>query len=132
MYPDTKGLEIIRELQAEGLKNVLKKDEDNQYFISFHRDPTKMMRGKLVSFAQPKVIDNEGKPMDGNLIGWESDVTCRLEVYKSAPNSAYRYVGARWDSLRVDNLVPWVKEQLGPDEREAHDSLVKAEEPSPW
>lgn len=133
IYPDATSLELIRGLQADGLKNNLKKDEENQYYVSFHRDPTKMMRGKLVSFAQPKVVDKEGKLMDGSLIGWESDVTVRLEVYRSAPNSAYRYVGARWDSLRVNNLVPWEStRELGPEEQEAHDSLVKASEPDPW
>lgn len=133
IYPDNSSLEKIRELQADGLKNVLKKDEDNQYYISFHREPTKMMRGKLVAFTAPKVIDKAGQPMDGSLIGRQSDVTVRLEVYRNPPGGMYRYVAARWDSLRVNDLVPWeAGKELTAEDQVKHESLVKASEPDPW
>ena len=37
LLPDAESLEIIRDLQAEGLKNVLKKNDENRYFTNFSR-----------------------------------------------------------------------------------------------
>lgn len=131
-YPDSKSLEKIRELQAEGVKNVMKKDDDG-YFIQFSREPTKLMRGKVVAFAAPKVIDREGKPFDGNKIGRGSDATIRLDVYTHPTPNGGRAKAARWDSIRIDNLVEYeVDRDLPPAEAEAVKSLAKAEEPSPW
>lgn len=131
LYPDTPSLEKCRELQAEGCKNVMKKDDDG-YFIQYKREPQKLMKGKMVQFTQPKCISADAKPMDGSIIGWGSDATVRLEVYYHGTPSGKKAAAARWDSIRIDNLVEWEKEQLPPAEREAHNSLVNAEEPEPW
>ena len=129
-YPTTTSLEVIRDLQAEGVKNVMKKDEDG-YFISFNRDPTKLMRGKVVAFAAPKVIDKEGQPFTGG-IGRGSDATIRLEVYQHGTPSGGKAKAARWDSVRLDNLIPYdVDKDLPPAEAEAVKSLVAAEQ-EPW
>lgn len=129
-YPDDKSLNIIRDFQAEGVKNVMKKDEDG-YFISFSREPTKLMRGKVVAFAAPKVIDREGKPFDGTKIGRGSDATIRLEVYQHGTPSGGKAKAARWDSVRIDNLVPYeVDRDLPPAEAEAVKSLAGAEQPA--
>lgn len=133
IYPDPKSLEVIRDLQADGLKNQLKKDDDG-YYTSFHREPNKKIRGVVKAFAAPRVLDKDGKTlMDGMKIGWGSDVTVRLEVYKSSPTSLYKYIAARWDSLRVNNLVPFeIDRDMPPAEAEAMKSLLNAEEPEPW
>lgn len=131
LYPTEKSLEVCRELQAEGCKNVMKKDDDG-YYIQYKREPQKVMKGKMVAFAAPRVISADGKPMDGSVIGWGSDVTARLEVYYHGTPSGKKAAAARWDSLRVDNLVEWQKEQLPPAEMAAHESLVNATEPEPW
>lgn len=46
LYPNAESLEKIRELQAEGLKNVIKKDEDG-YHVSFSRPTSVLIRGKI-------------------------------------------------------------------------------------
>lgn len=132
--PDAKSLEVVKGWIAEGLKNELKKNEANEYYISFHRDPEKTMRGKKVAFAAPRVIDRDGKIFDGSLIGRGSDVTCRLDVYRSTPQSPYKYIAARWDSLRVDELVPWESTRdLSPEEAGKVESLKHAQEAvDPW
>lgn len=128
-YPDPKSLEHIRDLQAEGLKNVIKKDDDG-YFIQFSREPTKLMRGKVVAFTAPKVIDREGKPFDGNKIGRGSDATIRLEVYQHPTPSGGKAKAARFDSVRIDNLVPYeVDRDLPPAEAEAVKALTEAPKP---
>lgn len=131
-YPDVKSLERIREIQAEGVKNVMKKDDEG-YYIQFSREPTKLIRGKVVAFTAPKVVDKAGQPFDGSKIGWGSDATIRLEVYKhSTPNGGFSKA-ARWDSIRIDNLVEFSPEkQWTPEEQAAVKSLTEAKEPEPW
>jgi len=132
LYPTPESMKVVRELKAEGLKNEIQRDDDGDY-ITFHRDPQKMMRGKVVAFTAPRVIDKDGVLMDGHKVGWGSDVTCRVEFYKSTPQSPYKYAAVRWDSLRVDNLVPFeATRDLPPAEAEAVKSLQQAEEPKPW
>lgn len=102
LYLDKDGIEKIRELQAEGLRNVIKRDDDGDY-ISFHRDPSNPR-----AHTPPKCIDAEGKPIDGSTIGWNSDVEVSLDVYKSGPKSQYKYVAIRWEGVKVHNLVPYM------------------------
>lgn len=132
LYPDTKGLDTIRELQAEGVKNVMKKDDDG-YYISFSREPTKLIKGKVVAFAAPRVIDKDGQPLDGSKIGRGSDATIRLDVYSHGTPSGGRAKAARWDSIRIDNLVPYETDrELPPLEAEKVKSLAAAEQPQLW
>lgn len=131
-YPNQASLEIIRDLQAQGVKNVMKKDDDG-YFIQFSREPTKLMRGKVIAFTAPKVIDKEGKQFDGNKIGRGSDATIRLEVYQHGTPSGGKAKAARWDSIRIDNLVPWDPDKsLTADEAENVKSLTESPAQEPW
>lgn len=132
LLPDSKSLEVIRDMQSEGMKNVIKKDDDNQYFVQFKREPNKLMKGKMVAFTAPRCVDVDGKPMDGSKIGWGSDVTVRLDKYYHGTPSGKKACACRWDSIRVDNLVEWTPEQLPAADKEAHNSLVNAPEPEPW
>lgn len=129
IYPDPKSLEVIRDLQAEGVKNVMKKDEDG-YFIQFSREPTKLIRGKVVAFAAPRVQDNEGKVFDGLRVGRGSDVTVRLEVYQHGTPSGGKAKAARWDSVRVDNLIVWeIDKDMPPSEAAATKDLNNSPQP---
>lgn len=133
IYPDNKSLEVIRELQAQGLKNVMKKDDDG-YYMQFKRAPQKLMRGKMVSFTAPKVVDSDGKLMDGQTVGYGSDVTVRLEVYKYGAPSGGKSVAARWDSLKINNLIPFEvdKSDWSEDEKENIKDLAASPEPEVW
>jgi hypothetical protein len=133
LYLDEKSLEYIRDLQAQGLKNVLKKDDDG-YFITFRRELSKVIKGQLKAFAAPRVVDKDG-PMDGHKVGWGSDVTVRLEVrWVTPPNQTKQVPACRWDSLRVDNLVPYDPDKtlLSDVDKEAQKALINAPEPEPW
>lgn len=114
LHPDAESLEVLRELQSKGLKNMMKKDDDG-YYMQFRRDPSKLMRGKVVSFKSPRVIDKDGAPMDGGRIGNGTDATVRLEVYTFKPPAGGHAVAARWDSLRVLNLIPFEPGRDYPD-----------------
>jgi len=130
LHPDTRSLEVIRDLQAQGIKNQMKKDDDG-YYIQFSREPTKLMRGKVVAFPAPKVVDKEGKPIDGSGVGNGSDATVRLEVYQHGTPNGGKAKAARFDSIRIDALVPFDRSRdfKTDEEKEANKSLTEAPEP---
>lgn len=128
-YPTTESRNIIHDLQAEGVKNVMKKDDDNAYYIQFSREPTKLIRGKVVAWPAPRVVDKDGQLMDGSTIGWGTDATIRLEIYQHGTPNGGKSKAARWDSIRVDNLVPWSKDELPPAEAEHVESLTNSPKP---
>ena len=110
LHPNSDGLEKIRELQGQGLKNVLKKDEDG-WFIKFRRPQSKEIRGRVVPFTPPEVIMEENKqPLQG-LIGNGSDVTVKLEVYPHATPGGGKAKAARFLGVMVHNLVPYVSKE---------------------
>lgn len=106
LYPDAESLEKVRELQAEGVKNVIKKDEDG-YYVRFRRPEYIWQKGKLVEMHPPLVVNIDGSPLGDDLVGNGSDVTAKIEVYKHKTPNGGKAKAARWMSLRVDNLVPY-------------------------
>lgn len=128
IHPNDKGLEIIRDLQAEGLKNMIKKD-DNGYFTSFSRPVTKeTAAGRILSFTPVEVFDKDGKPFDGN-VGNGSDATLKIEVYQHATPGGGKAKAARWVSARIDNLIPFESARdLNDYEKEASEGLKEQPE----
>ena len=118
VYPDEASLVRIQKLKEfPAVKNILKKDEDGQY-MSFSRPTQKLVRGKMVMFERPLVLqrnpdDPEGEPtpLIDTLVGNGSDCDVLLEVYgwKGQPEKG---IGpgraARFKGLVVWNLVPFV------------------------
>lgn len=104
LYPNAESKAKIQDLISRGLKNNLKKDEDGEY-MTFRRPTSKDIRGKVVGFAPPEVIQGDGvTPLREALVGNGSDVTVKVEVYgfKRFPG-----VAARLQAVRVDTLVPY-------------------------
>jgi hypothetical protein len=105
LHFNPESLDKFRELK---LKTHLKKDDDG-YYAKLSRPVTKLIRGKMVSFAPPKFFDKDGMPIDGKGIGNGSDITVKCEVYKyTAPSAKEKQNAIRLESVRVDNLVPYV------------------------
>lgn len=107
-YPDAESLERLRELQAEGIKNVIKKDDDG-YNLQLSR-PTfvEFRKGVKQGVTPPVITDMEGKPMEGISIGNGTDATVVCEVYSHrVPNSEKRAKAIRWMGLKIQNLVPF-------------------------
>lgn len=107
VHPTPESLERIRELQTEGLKNVLKKDDDG-YYCNF-RCPVSRVRkdGTIWTFVPPAVLDPDGNPMDGSRIGNGTDGTLDLEVYGHLTPGGGAAIAARLVGIRVENLVPF-------------------------
>lgn len=112
LYPNEESLEKIRDLQAQGMRNVIKKDDDG-YNVTFRRPTSKVFKGKVQGFAPPEVVDSTGNPLRGVLVGNGSDVTVKLEVYEHfVPGAAKaKAKAARWLALKVDHLVPFIPEK---------------------
>lgn len=116
IHPNPADLEKIRDLQAKGLKNVIKKDDDG-YFVNFTRPVTKTFKsGKVQSYAPVQVFDKEGKPLEDS-IGNGSDATLKIEVYEHEVPGGGKAVAARWVSARIDNLIPFSVEKDGFEEQ---------------
>jgi hypothetical protein len=117
LYPNEESLEKVKALKTNegknsGILNHLKKDEDG-YYLQLKRPCTKNMKGKLVSFEPPLIMQSDGKtPWDREkAIGNGSDVTAKLECY-GYPKPAGGFGKAiRLYSVRVDNLVEYVKDR---------------------
>lgn len=114
IHPTAESLEIIRELQTQGVKNQFKKDEDG-YYIQFSRPTDRKIKGKVIGMTPPVVLDKDGTPMDGVAIGNGSDGTVKLEVYSHPTPSGGKAKAARWAGLKVDNLIPFNKDTDFPD-----------------
>lgn len=114
IHPNAEGVEKIRELQTEGVKNQFKKDEDG-YYINFSRPTDRKIKGKVVGMTPPVVLNSDGVPMDGVAIGNGSDATLKLEIYSHPTPSGTKAKAARWAGLKIDNLIPFNKDTDFPD-----------------
>lgn len=130
LYPDTDSLEKVRELQTQGVKNTIKKDEDGWY-VNLTRSPTIKKKTALgetsIAMEPPKVVDKDGQPYMG-FVGHGSDVTTKMYVYEhrtpAPPGSTIpgKAKAMRWDASRIDNLVPYEPTR---DFTDAEKELVK-------
>ena len=130
LYPNAQSLDRIRELQAEGIKNTLRKDEDG-YYINIGRPVQITAKGKVVGMTPPVVYlkDWETPLPQDQLVGNGSDVTVKCECYGGTSPVGTKYKAIRWQALRVDNLVPYERER-DQDHYEAHLTKGLDEQPS--
>lgn len=107
LYPNPESIEKFKGL---GVKNVMKRDEDGD-FVVLRCPQQKMIRGKIVAFPPPLVVNKEGNPMRDILIGNGSDVTVKIDhyTYKSPFGEAGKAI--RLSGIRVDNLVPYTADR---------------------
>jgi len=128
IHPIPEDLEKIRELQGQGLKNLIKKDEDG-YYVNLSRPVSKTYQsGKILSFAPPEVFDKDGQPYYGD-VGNGSDATLKIEVYQHQTPGGGLAKAARWVSARIDNLVPYDRERdLTEEQKKSAEGLAEQPE----
>lgn len=131
IYPDQKGLEILRGLQEEGMKNVENKDDEGSYF-TFNRPANITANGKVIGLSPPEVLKSDGTPLREAIIGKGSDITIKLDVYshRVPGRPGDKAKAARLSAVRVNNLVPF---EMGKDYTEEQKrqigSLIDQPEP---
>lgn len=106
LYLDKPSLELFDKL---GLQLTKRKDDEGTY-VTFRRPPNKLIKGELVNFGPPKVMDKDNNPSD-KLVGNGSEVTIKIGVYDTIKGK-----GHRLEAVRVENLVEFVptKKEEGP------------------
>lgn len=133
LHPIPEDLEKIRGWQGEGVKNVIKKDDDG-YFTTFTRPVKKETKtGKVLVFRPPYVLilkpDGTKEPYDGN-VGNGSDVLSEIELYEHPIPSGGKSKAARWVGSTIENLVPFDSgSDFKPDEYEVVSKAVDQPEP---
>lgn len=101
-------LELIREWQGRGLKNVIKKDEDG-YYVRFGRKVQRDFRGRpSVPNTAPVVTAEDGETLlDPATVGNGSDVTMKVRLYEHPTPSGSVAIAAELMGVRVDNRIPF-------------------------
>jgi hypothetical protein len=120
LFPNKDSLEVIRKLQAQGMRNQLKWDDtEDAWFVRFKRPPKKEIRGVMVEMEPPVVMDQNGVKLSGDIsFGNGSDVTLALEVYEHGTPSGKKAKAARLRGVKFDNLIPFNRETDYPKEEQ--------------
>lgn len=134
-YPDAESLEVLRELQAAGMKNQIKKDDDGWYVRIKRPAYIKRYVNKIElknPLKPPKILNKDGIEIsDTTSIGNGSDITTKLEVYEHrVPNSDKKAKAIRWDSTRINNLVEFDRNADFKPEEEGQKDLANAPVPT--
>ena len=105
---DPVGVNTVMELKAEGVKNVLKKNDKNQWYVKFSR-PVEIKKGdKVVKvLSAPAVTGPDGNPLDGLTIGNGTKGIVTLDVYTHPMKGGGQAKAARLESIKVTELVKY-------------------------
>jgi hypothetical protein len=124
IYLEGEELDKARKLQAQGIKNVIKNDDDG-WFMTLSRKASYEVRGRKVGREPPRVFTVEGeneKPVT-EMVGNSSTGTAKCVLW-SSPNFPGKNL--RWEALRVDTLVPYTQKDY-PDGGEKTADMAKVE-----
>lgn len=126
LHPDEESLSTLQKLTMDrGLKNQFKKDEDG-YYMNFSRPAERRIKGRTIAMTPPKVVDKDNAPIEGVAIGNGSDGIVKLELYQHPTPSGGRAWAARFDSLKIENLIPYNLDQPeGEDQKDMAESMNK-------
>jgi len=92
--------------EKSGLTLKVKKNTDGVEVISLRRPVQKLIKGELVDFEKPKLVDKDNNDyVDRPLVGIGSFVTCKVLVYNTLKGP-----GHRLEAVRVDQLVEYKAE----------------------
>lgn len=106
-------LEKFRELQGQGIKNTLKKDEDGWY-CTLSRKCTFATRGRVIQRTPPEVfrMDGDTKVPVTERVGNGSTGIAKCVVWSSPK---FPGKNLRWEALRIDDLKTYSYEEDTPD-----------------
>lgn len=107
IIPTKESLMDVMDLQSLGVKNKLKKTEDNRYMISFSRPTERKNRktGKVTqSFTAPPVFLADGVTQTTELIGNGSKGKITVDIYEHPTMGGGKAHAARLHSIVVTEL----------------------------
>jgi hypothetical protein len=109
MYIEGLELEKVRMWQAEGIKNSVKHDNDGWYITLSRKCSLTTRDGKVRGLEPPFVFTMEGEnkiPVT-TLVGNGSTGVAKCHLWRFNPEPHIKGTAVRWESLRVDNLIPY-------------------------
>lgn len=122
LYPNEQSYSKVLEMKkgqdgVQGILNMIKKDDEG-YYITLKRPTEKLMRGKLNAFLPPVIVNADNTPFNaqGAAIGNGTDVTCKIEYYIYPRPTGGKGSAIRLESVRIDNLVPFLKDSFNKEE----------------
>lgn len=129
IYLEGTELEKFREWQADGIKNNLKKDEDGWYAALNRKCSIETKGGKIVGLEPPFVFreENGNKIPITDLVGNGSTGIAKCILWEFNPTPQIKGKALRWESLRIDNLVPYSPANDFPDQGESLKTYDKQE-----
>jgi len=98
--------EGFKQLKESGLSLKIRQDDDGKY-VSFSRSVEKEIKGEVVKFDPPKILDKELNTLDA-LVGNGSTVTTKIIVFDTAKGK-----GHRLEAVRVNELIEFIPENQG-------------------
>lgn len=99
------------EFKASGLQLKIR-ESDGVKYVNFKRPTARLIKGELVNFEHPTILDNEGEPLaEGTLVGNGSTVTLKVLVYDTVKGK-----GHRLEAVRVDELVEYQDNKAVPED----------------
>jgi hypothetical protein len=106
VYPDKESLDVVREMQADGIKNKVKKDEKG-WFVKFSRPTQRVNKeGKVIRvFSPPVVTDESGNVIDG-LIANGAIGTVRVDLYEHKVKGGTSHA-ARLEGIKLHDYKPY-------------------------
>jgi len=129
VYLKPESIDLFNKLKepegdVEGILNELKEDEDGK-FATFRRPMVKNWGRGDEHMTPPEVLDADGEVLSKDkLIGNGSDVTVKVECYKfRKPFKKGMGKAIRLVAVRVDNLVPYSREDYTPEQEKAVQGL---------
>lgn len=114
LFMDGKSFELFKK---SGLQLKIKENEDGKY-VSLRRPTKKLIKGDLVDFGPPPMVDALGRPF-AELVGNGSKVAVEVAVYDTQKGK-----GHRMEKVHVLEHVPY-----GGRMEDAHDDEEEAEAP---
>lgn len=131
LYIEGLELERVRIWQAEGIKNKVNHDDDG-WFITLSRKCSLTTKGgKVVGLEPPFVFRMEGdnKVPLTELVGNGSTGVAKCALWSFNPTPQISGKALRWESLRIDNLVPYSPNNDFPDPEQRMIRGIDEQEP---
>ena len=122
MYIEGEELDKVRKWQSQGIKNSVKFDDEEGWYITLSRKTSITVKGREVGLEPPKVIDKEGVPIS-TMVGNGSDGIAKCILWSFNPMPGISGKALRWEALRVDNMIPFDSNKDYPDGGESIKTL---------
>lgn len=112
LYMDEPSKKLFKD---SGLQLKIRTDKEGNEFTTFRRPTAKVIKDSIVSYNPPDVLDKNNNMID-TLVGNDSTVTVKVEVYPTLKGKGHTLVGVRVEDLKVyeqnksfvvDDVVPF-------------------------